>query len=184
LELRIETGTFQHDADQHAKGVGDTGVGLQWRAVHQRKFVPTISFLYAAKVPTAPDVLGSGAADHETRIFLSKDIGKSHFDANLSYFFLGRPGAAGFDHMFLPALAWSHPVKGKWGTTAEIWGTTHQNAAIAGTTSILAAATYQMRPRLVFDSGMNFGLRGDKPRATFFIGLTYSIFDLYHPSRR
>jgi hypothetical protein len=31
---------------------------------------------------------------------------------------------------------------------------------------------------------MNFGVRGDVPRATFLVGVTYSIFDLYHPSRR
>src|SRR5438128_2541460 len=63
LELRIETSTFQNDSDQHARGVGDTGVGLQWRAVLQGKLVPTISFLYAAKMPTAPDLLGTGAVD-------------------------------------------------------------------------------------------------------------------------
>ncbi|MCU1309487.1 MAG: hypothetical protein JWO20_612 [Candidatus Angelobacter sp.] len=184
LELRIETNTFQRDANQHVLGVGDTGIGIQWRIVHQKKYFPTFSVSYAAKAPTAPDTLGAGDYGHEARVLMSKDFGKSHFDANLSYFFLGRSGAPGFDHSFLPALAWSHPLKGKWATTAEIWGTTHQNASTGGTTSLLAAATYQLKPRLVLDSGMNFGLRGDIPRAAFFVGVTYSIFDLYHPSRR
>ncbi|MCU1283659.1 MAG: hypothetical protein JWO13_9 [Acidobacteriales bacterium] len=53
LELRIESNTFIHDSDQRLHGIGDTGVGLQWRVVHQSKRVPTISLLYAAKVPTA-----------------------------------------------------------------------------------------------------------------------------------
>jgi hypothetical protein len=183
LELRIETNSFQRDANQHVAGVGDTGVGIQWRIVHQEKYVPTFSVSYATKAPTAPDTLGSGDYGHEMRVLFSKDIGKSHFDANLSYFFLGRSGAPGFDHSFLPALAWSHPLKGKWATTAEIWGTTHENASTKGTTSLLAAVTYQARPRLVLDSGMNFGLRGDIPRAALFVGVTYSIFDLYHRSR-
>src|SRR5882757_7703581 len=184
LELRIETNSFQRDANQHVTGVGDTGVGIQWRIVHQKKYFPTFSVSYAAKAPTAPDTLGAGDYGHEMRVLMSKDFGKSHFDANLSYFFLGRSGAPGFDHSFLPALAWSHPLKGKWATTAEIWGTTHENATTKGTTSLLAAVTYQLKPRLVLDSGMNFGLRGDIPRAAYFVGVTYSIFDLYHRSRR
>jgi len=184
LELRIETNTFEHIADQHIAGVGDTGVGVQWRVIHQKKYFPTFSVSYATKAPTSPDTLDAGDFGHEFRVLMSKDIGKSHFDANLSYFLLGRSAAPGFDHSFLPALAWSHPLKGKWGTTAEIWGSTHENESTKGTTSILAAATYQLRPRLVLDSGMNFGLRGDIPRAAFFVGVTYSIFDLYHHSRR
>ncbi|MCU1305905.1 MAG: hypothetical protein JWN45_600 [Acidobacteriaceae bacterium] len=184
FELRIGSNTMFHDSDHHKMGVGDTTVGVQWRIVRQKKAVPTIALAYLTKVPTAPVTFGSGKFDHEIKALFSKDFGKWHVDTNLGYVFLKRPDSAGYDHLFIPTLAFSHPVKGKWGATAEIWGVTHQNANIRGTTSLLAAATYQMRPRLVFDSGMNFGIRGDEAPATFFIGVTYSIFDLYHPSRR
>jgi hypothetical protein len=184
LELRIGTNTFFHDSDQHDAGVGDTTVGVQWRIVRQKKTVPTIALAYLAKVPTAPVTFGTGKFDHEVKALFSKDFGKLHMDTNLGYVFLKRTDTPGYDHIFIPTLAFSRPVKGKWGATAEVWGITHQNASIQGTTSFLAAAAYQMRPRLVLDSGMNFGLRGDIPRAAFFVGVTYSIFDLYHPSRR
>jgi len=184
LELRIPTNTFIHDADQNVSSVGDTGVGVQWRIFHQTKKMPTFAVSYLAIIPTGPDLPGSGEFAHEIKGLVSKDFGKWHVDTNLGYIFLGRPGASGFDHVFVPTLSASHPLKGKWGATAEIWGITRQNATTDGSTSFLVAATYQMRPRLVFDSGMNFGLRGDISRVAFFVGVTYSIFDLYHPSRR
>ena len=71
LELRIGTNTFLRDASVPVHGAGDTTLGLQWRAVHQKKFVPTMSLSYLAKAPTAPDALGSSEWDHEVKVLLS-----------------------------------------------------------------------------------------------------------------
>jgi hypothetical protein len=72
-------------------------------------------------LPTAGDVLGSGELDHAFTFLVSKDLGKHHFDFNTVVNLLGRP-PGGFDYDSLNALAWSHPLVGRWGTTAELSG--------------------------------------------------------------
>jgi hypothetical protein len=46
--------------------------------------------------------------------------------------------------------------------------------------TILAAPTYNLTSRLVFDGGAYLAVYGNLPRVTFFLGLTYSVADLYH----
>jgi hypothetical protein len=91
---------------------------------------------------------------------------------------LRRP-QGGFDHTYLNALAWFHPVHGKWGTTAELSGITSPNAAIPGNAQFLASALYAVRPRLVLDFGVIGRITGNIPDAMFIAGFSYSITDLY-----
>jgi Putative MetA-pathway of phenol degradation len=181
LELRFTNNPITADSGTH--GVGDIAAGFKYRFTQDSAHRPSVSFMYMVKAPTAGDVLGTGEIDHAFTFLLSKDLGKHHFDFNTVVNLLGRPHS-GFDHSVLNALAWSHPLSGKWGTTAEFSGTTSPNAVTPASVQLLAAATYAVRPRLVFDFGMAARITGDIPDATFIAGFTYSIADLYRRHSR
>ncbi len=184
FELRFTNNPFTADSGTH--GWGDTGLGFKYRFTQDSGHQPSIAFMYVAKLPTAGDVLGSGQTDHAFTLLVSKDLGRHHFDFNFIANLLGQP-QGGFDHAYLNALAWSHPVHGSWGATAELSGVTSPNASTPASAQFLAAATYVVRPRLVLDCGMAARVTGDIPHATFIAGFTYSIADFYHdhlkPSR-
>lgn len=176
LELRFTNNPVTADSGTH--GVGDTALGFKYRLTQDSGHEPSVSLMYMAKVPTAGDVLGSGEVDHSFTLLVSKDLGKHHFDYNLVASLLGQPG--GFDRSYLNALAWSHPVRGRWSANAELSGASSPNSAIPANAQFLAAAVYTAKSRLVFDVGMSARITGNIPRATFIAGVTYSVADLYH----
>lgn len=180
FELRVTNDPFLADSGTH--GVGDTGVGFKYRFTQDSGHQPSIAFMYMATLPTAGDVLGSGELDQAFTFLVSKDLGKHHFDFNTVVNVLGRP-QGGFDHDVLNALAWSHPIRGKWGATVEFSGVTSPNAFTPASAQFLASAIYTVRPRLVLDCGMAARITGDSPDATFIAGFTYSIAKFYrsHP---
>jgi hypothetical protein len=176
VELRVTNDPLLADSGTH--GVGDTSVGFKYRFAQESGHRPSLALMYMAKLPTAGDVLGSAEVDHAFTFLVSKDLGQHHFDFNTALNLLGRP-QGGFDYDSLNALAWSHPLRGKWGTTVELSGVTSPNALTCASAQILASATYTVRPRLVVDSGMAARITGDIPRATFIAGFTYSVARLY-----
>lgn len=180
FELRVTNDPLLADFGTH--GTGDTGVGFKYRLTQDSGNQPSFAVMYMAKLPTAGNVLGSGEVDHALTFLVSKDLGKNHFDFNTVVNLLGRQHG-GFDHDVLNALAWSHPLPGRWGVTAELSGMTAPNAFSSSAAQFLAAATYTARPRLVFDCGMTARITGDIPRATFIAGFTYSIARLYPPRK-
>jgi hypothetical protein len=180
FELRVTNDPLIADSGTH--GPGDTGAGFKYRFTQDSGHQPSLAFMYMAKLPTAGDVLGSGKLDHAFTFLMSKDLGEHHFDFNTVLNLLGR-SQGGFDRDALNALAWSHPLRGKWSATAELSGVTSPNAFTRSSTQFLAAATYTMRPRFVLDCGMAARITGNTPRATFIAGFTYAIAGLYrsHP---
>jgi hypothetical protein len=176
LELRVTNNPFLANSGTH--GVGDTGAGFKYRFTRDAGHRPSLAFMYMAKLPTAGNVLGSGQVDHSFTFLVSKDLGKHHFDFNTVLILLGRPHG-GFDHDVLNALAWSHPVRGKWSATAELSGVTAPTGFTRASAQVLASATYTVRPRLVLDCGMAERIAGDIPNATFIAGFTYAIGRLY-----
>jgi hypothetical protein len=180
FELRLTNNPFTADSGAH--GIGDTALGFKYRVTQDSGYKPSLALMYMAKLPTAGDVLGSGEADHAFTLLVSKDLGKHHFDFNLIANLLGRP-QSGFDRSYLNALAWSHPIRGKLGATAEFYGTTSPNPLTPASAQFLSAGTYGVRPRLLFDFGMTARIIGNVPSATFIAGVTYSIADLYRHHR-
>jgi len=181
FELRFTNNPVTADSGTH--GVGDTALGFKYRLTQDSGHEPSVSLMYMAKLPTAGNVLGSGEVDHSFTLLVSKDLGKHHFDYNLVANLLGRPHG-GFDRSYLNALAWSHPVRGKLGATAELSGSTSPDAFTPAAAQVLASATYALKRRLIFDLGMSARITGDIPRTMFIAGLTYSIGDFYHRPHR
>jgi Putative MetA-pathway of phenol degradation len=176
FELRFANNPFTADSGSH--GFGDTAIGFKFRLTQDAGHEPSIAVMYMAKLPTAGDLLGSGKIDHSFALLLSKDLGKHHVDFNLIANLLGRP-QSGFDRAYLYAFAWSRPLHGKLGATAEISGETAPNDVVPGSVQFIASATYTVRPRLVLDFGMMGRITGDIPNAMFIAGFTYSIANLY-----
>lgn len=180
LELRFANDPVTADSGTH--GLGDVSAGLKYRLTSDHDHRPSVALMYMFKAPTAGNVLGSGYPDNSFTLLVSKDMGKHHFDYNLIGNLLGMPN--GWDHNFVNALAWSHPLPGSWGVDTELSGVTRSSAGLPGSTQFIVSATYTARPRLVLDIGMMGGLTGPVPRAMFIAGVTYSVADLYRPGRR
>jgi hypothetical protein len=183
VELRWASTNFlyQSDAAGHQSGFGDNWFGPQVRFYRQTAHVPTLAFSYAVKVPSAsPEKgLGSGRQDHGFTFLASKDIRGTHFDVNATYFLVGRRNASGFDRNVQLNLSFSHPLRGPLSITGEFYGNTRLNPGTPGFASTLWALTYQFSPRLVVDTGIDAGLSASAPHKRVFVGVTYSIANLY-----
>src|SRR5215510_14193478 len=171
------------ERDDGVAGLGDSGAGFKYKLFSQKNARPTLSFLYVATIPTARPQLGAGATQHLAQLLVSKDFGKHHFDANEGLQFVGRIGSSGFDRRYFSALSYSHPLSGKWGYTLEIAGYSRANSSTPATLTLLAAPIYNLSSRLVFDGGAYYTTYRNVPHITIFLGLTYSVADLYHPRR-
>jgi Putative MetA-pathway of phenol degradation len=178
LELRFANDPIERDSG--VAGMGDSGAGFKYKIFTQKSWRPTFSVLYTATIPTATAGVGVGAVGQSAGILASKDFGQHHFDFNLTAQWVGRPGASGYDRDYFTALAYSHPIHGKWGITTEVAGFSWTNRANPATMTLMGSAICNISPRLVFDSGMYIAAYGRLPRVTFFDGITYSIADLYH----
>lgn len=178
LELWFLNNPIERDAG--VAGLGDSGAGFKFKLFPQKRARPTLSFLYVATLPTARPALGAGAMQHLAQLLVSKDYGQHHFDVNEGVQFVGRPAASGFDRRYFSALSYSHPLTAKWSYTAEIAGFSHANSSTPATMTILGGPTYNLSSRLVLDIGAYVAAYGNLPRATFFLGVTYSVANLYH----
>lgn len=178
LELRFANNPIERDGG--VAGTGDSGAGFKYKLFTQKSWRPTFSVLYGATIPTATAGVGVGAIGHSAGILASKDFGLHHLDFNETAQWVGRPGASGFDRNYFTALAYSHPIRGKWGMTVEVAGFSWTNAANPATMTVMGSAIYSVSPRTILDSGIYVAAYGQLPRVTFFGGITYAIADLYH----
>jgi hypothetical protein len=181
IELRWSTNTYlsETDATGTHRTFGDNWLGPQIRFYRQRKLVPTLSFSYAVKIPSASTEqgLGSGRADHAFTFLASKDIHAIHFDFNITEFLIDQ--SEGFNENQQLNLAFSRIIRGGLGFTGEFYGNTRLNQAIPGFASSLWALTYKIIPRLVIDGGYELGITSGGPHRHAFVGVTYSITNLY-----
>jgi hypothetical protein len=188
VELRWTTTSFlsQTDATGTHRGFGDNWIGPQVRVHKQTKRLPTLSFSYAVKIPSASteDALGTGRVDHSFGFLASKDIAGVHFDFNATHYWIGRESSSGFDPNDQLNLAFSRTIRGGLGLTGEFYGDTQLNRTTPSFVSSLWALTYTINPRLVMDGGFEGGLTSGGPHRHVFAGFTYSIGNVYPGWRR
>ncbi len=181
IELRWNTNTYlsQTDTTGTHRTFGDNWLGPQIRFYRQTKLVPTLSFSYAVKIPSArtENNLGSGRVDHAFTFLASKDIHAIHFDFNATEFLIGQPG--GFNENQQLNLAFSRFIHDGLQFTGEFYGDTRLNQAAPGFASSLWALTYTIIPRLVVDGGYELGITSAGPHRHAFVGVTYSFANLY-----
>jgi hypothetical protein len=188
IELRWNTTSFlsQIDATGTHTSFGDNWLGTEIRFHRQTTRLPTMAFSYGFKIPSASteNGLGTGRVDHSFTFGASESVAHFNFDFNFTEFLVGQPTASGFDTNQQLALAFSHAIRGKLQFAGEFYGDTQLNPTTTGFASSLWALTYTVVPRLVIDGGFEVGLTTGGPHRHAFLGLTYSIANLYPGWRR
>jgi hypothetical protein len=151
----------------------------KWVRRHTAAFMPS-------RFPSASteNGLGTGRVDHSFTFGASESVAHFNFDFNVTEFLVGQPTESGFDTNQQLALAFSHAIHGKLQFAGEFYGDTQLNTTTPGFASSLWALTYTIIPRLVIDGGYEVGLTTGGPHRHAFLGLTYSITNLYPGWRR
>ena len=173
------------NGDGDRTGFGDNWLGLKYRFLEQTKHRPSLGVAYQAKVPSARVALGlgSGEVDHAISLLVSKDIHPFHVDFNLTPLLAGRPAGSGFDRNVGFALSASAPLTRRLGIVGEGYGYTSLNQSNPAFASIMLGFTYQVQPRLIFDSGLDVGVTSFAPRKRVYVGVTYAATNLYRMFR-
>lgn len=180
LEFDGDSPLSQNSAGVRTSGAGDSQLGIQFVLQHEKERRPGFSLAYYIKLPTASSTkgLGTGRVDHDFIALVSKSIGKTTIDFNVSYLLAGRTSTSGHASSGQGALAVSHNLTKRWGVQGEISGL-GRNDQQSGALFLLAAVTWQVNRRLVLDSGARTGLTRDAPGVGVFAGMTVGIADLY-----
>jgi len=165
-------------------GFGDNFLGGQYRFLRETSHRPSLSLGYTVKFPSANPAngLGSGKMDQAATLMLGKTLHGFSILSNASYFSIGQP-TGGNRAKGEATLAISHTLKGKWGVVGEIYGDSRINAASPSYVNSTWAITYNIRPRIVLDTGSYLGLTAGpcSPGRSYFVGVTYAMGTLFHP---
>jgi len=180
LEFDGDSPSSQSDEGVRTTGAGDSQLGIQVVLHHENEKRPGFSVAYYIKLPTADSAkgLGTGRVDHNFIALVSKKIHGTTVDFNAIYLVSGRTTDNGHASSGQAAFAASHNVRKRAGIQGELSGYS-RNDEQSGALFALAAFTYQIKPRLVIDTGLRSGLTHDAPRVGFFAGLTLGIRDFY-----
>jgi hypothetical protein len=185
LEADLDAVEAQRDeAGSRETGIGDTHLGFQVVALKDTDEHPALAFAYYAKLPSASRAkgLGTGRVDHKIVLLLSKKMGETDLDFNGAYLIVGREAGSGWVTGGQAALSVSHEYENSFGFQVELAGQTKDDSLPPGVYA-LGALTYKANRRLVFDTGLRFGLNDDAPRVGVFAGLTVGVADLYRRKR-
>ena len=184
LDVRWGSGNYMvQTGDPSAEGIGDQWLGARFRFHEQTRATPAFAVMYNIKIPTAEPSkhLGSGYVDHTFLFIASKDLGKYHLDFNTVGTLAG--SAAGHDGAAQFGLALWRPVNGKLAFVIESYGGPQPGTSNRFGAAVLGA-TYNVSPRLVFDTAYYKTYTAGSPRQQFTIGATYTIGPLLRPVMR
>jgi len=180
-EVPLSIQETRGDSVHVAAGLGNSLLGLKYRFFQQTKYRPSTGVFYQAKVPSASVVLGlgSGQVDHAISFLISKEIHPIHVDFNVTPVFAGRGGSLGFDRNVGFALSAAAPLSRRFGAVIEGYGYTALNDSDPGFAATMVGFTWQVRPRLILDTGLDVGVTAGAPQRRVFVGLTYAIANVY-----
>jgi hypothetical protein len=154
-------------------GVAEVFLGAQAVLTPGEGAKPTlaVSYFHRAYDGGAPE-LDFGSPANSFLLLASADVKGFHCDANamlneLTEGSVRRP-------QFGQSLSISHPLKGKFTLSGEIWHFT-QPFLRSNAVGNLWAVSYAARKTLVFDGGFNRGLTGTSTRWEAFVGFTYLL---------
>jgi hypothetical protein len=156
-----------------ANGVAEVFLGAQAVLSPGEGAKPTVavSYFHRAYDGGAPE-LDFGSPANSVLLLASADVKGFHYDANamLNELVQGNVRRPQFGQ----SLSISHPLKGKFTLSGEIWHFT-QPFLRGNAVGNLWAVSYAARKTLVFDGGFNRGLTGTSTRWEAFVGFTYLL---------
>lgn len=162
------------------RGFGDNAFALRYRLVEQSRRWPSIGLRYGVKLPTASTAVGgSGFADHQVSLLLSRDIRKMHLDFNSIETFYG--SRSGFVRSNVAALAATAPVTSRFAWLLEAYGGSQADGSCFA--SHYFGTLISVNPHFVFDAGMDIGLTSSAPNRRLLFGFSYSLGQLRSISR-
>ena len=133
-----------------------------------------------AKLPTAPQTIGSQQTDYLVTGIYSTVISKFGLDINLGYTRLGgAPGREGKNQLFWAAST-TYGLSKRWSVAGELAGTVRQN--VKPFTQLLTSTSFFVTPRVVGDTGVAFGLNGASQEWTAFAGMTILLGKVWNES--
>ena len=175
LELLAAAEPVAHYRAQEvsANGVADVFLGAQAVLSAGEGARPTVAVSYFHRVYDggAPE-LDVGSPTNSFLLLASADVWGFHYDANafLNELDQGNVRRAQSGQ----SLSISHPLKGKFTLSGEIWHFT-QPFLRGHAVGNLWAVSYAARKTLVFDAGFNRGVTDTSTRWEAFVGFTYLL---------
>lgn len=124
-------------------------------------------------LPTAKDGLGSGKVDYLITGIYSTNFSDYHTDINLSATRLGQIAEDENRWQTTWAVSLSRALGERWGVAGEFSGSYRRN--VPSTAQFLAAVSYNVSKRVVFDAGAAAGLNHTSPDWSLFAGVTWLI---------
>ena len=154
-------------------GLADTFVGAQALIHPGRGLRPSIALSYLRRVYSGPAPnLDFGSPTDSFLLLASGDWGKLHFDTNVIFNRMADHGV--LRPQYGQTLSLSHPLRGRWSASGEIWHFT-QPFLHASATGTLWALGFAQRRNLVWDGGFDRGLTGTSTHWEAFAGFTYLL---------
>jgi hypothetical protein len=156
-----------------ANGVADVFLGAQVVVSPGEGARPTVavSYFHRAYDGGAPE-LDVGSPTNSFLLLASADVWGFHYDANVFLNELDQGNVRRAQSG--QSLSISHPLKGKFTLSGEIWHFT-QPFLRGNAVGNLWAVSYAARKTLVFDAGFNRGLTDTSTRWEAFVGFTYLL---------
>lgn len=156
-----------------ANSVADIFLGAQAVVIPGEDAKPTVavSYFHRAYDGGAPE-LDFGSPLNSFLVLASADVKGFHYDANAMLTELGQGTVR--RAQFGQSLSISHPIKGKFTLSGEIWHFT-QPFFRGNAVGNLWAVSYAARKTLVLDGGFNRGLTDTSTRWELFVGFTYLL---------
>ena len=158
-------------------GIGDLGVSIKWRLA-DAPVLGRFAVFPSLKIPTGSAATGTGTDTTDVGLLLisSHALGPVALDLNIGYTRRSGTGLTAPRDATVWTVSFGGPAAGRLGWVAELYGypKTSGPTGADSTVALLAGPTVQVRPWLVFDTGMIVPVTGPQPHALY-AGTVYNI---------
>lgn len=180
LDFEIDAVTSEKDlTGMRETGVGDTHLGFKAIARDKPKERLAVAFVYSVKLPTASEEenLGTGKIDHNLRLILHRNSGKTDYIFNAAYLNNGREDANKRESGAQTVFTVERELSKKFDLVGEIYGNTIEENQPRGI-YLLGALIYKVNKRLHLDFGVRPGFGREAPKVGIFAGVTVGVANL------
>ncbi len=148
-------------------GLGDLNIGIKYRFMEESKLAPAIALKSLGTLPVGDESrdLGSGEVGYNLTAVISKNWGKPETHLNLGF---GKESSSwGFSLWYLEnKFTLIAELTGECSSWLEDW---------PGGSGLLFGTVYELTRDVLMDLGINWRLRGETAKQTFFLGSTFTI---------
>lgn len=157
-------------------GISDLAIGFKYCFLEGRDRIPALALRADIRLPTGDQnkELGSGTIDYLLLGIATGARGPATAHFNIGCVFSHDPNSgAGVEKVLCYGMALEYSLGERFGLVGEIQGETNPGLQIsAAPLCTLGGMTYELKPGMVFDVGLNLGLTQANPRYTLTVGLT------------